>query len=181
MDRGGRDHGGVTGEGKAILVRDNGDLVLGGSVLVAGATSNPGSEVALGGLASFNASAPPGMSPWSTLGTGISGSVSTLALDRDGNLIAGGTFSIAGGVISPSLARYRFATPACGPAVLDDGSVTGTRDAAVTIDDLLFLVDRYAIGDAAADLDGGSGDGTSDGAVTIDDLLYFVARFAQGC
>lgn len=172
---------GVTGEGRAILVRDNGDLMLGGSTLVAGVLGPPGGEVTLGGLASFNASAPPGQSPWSTPGTGISGSVSTLALDRDGSLIAGGRFSIAGGVISPSLARYRFATPACCPADLDDGSGTGTRDAAVTIDDLLFFVDRYAIGDLAADLDDGSGDGTPDGAVTIDDLLSFVTRFAQGC
>ncbi|MGD9789662.1 MAG: GC-type dockerin domain-anchored protein [Phycisphaerales bacterium] len=113
-----------------------------------------------------------------SIGTRTSG---PSALDREGNLIAGGTFSVAGGVISPSLARYRFATPACCPADLDDGSGTGTRDAAVTIDYLLFFVDRYAIGDDAADLDDGSGDGTSDGAVTIDDLLFFVTRFAQGC
>ncbi|QQS08194.1 MAG: hypothetical protein IPK69_09320 [Phycisphaerales bacterium] len=173
--------GGVTGTGQAILARDNGDLILGGSTLVAGGPTTPGGAVALGGLASFNASAPSGMSPWSTLGTGISYGVFTLTLDREGNLIAGGTFSIAGGVISPSMARYRFATPACCPADLDDGSATGTRDAAVTIDDLLFFIDRYATGDDAADLDDGSGDGTSDGAVTIDDLLFFVTRFAQGC
>ncbi len=57
----------------------------------------------------------------------------------------------------------------------------GHPDGGVTIDDLLFFVDRYATGDLAADVDDGSGDGTPDVAVTIDDLLSFVTRFAQGC
>ncbi len=70
---------------------------------------------------------------------------------------------------------------ACCPADLDNGTATGTRDGAVTIDDLLYFLGRYEAGDAGADLDDGSGTGTRDGAVTIDDLLYFLGHYEGGC
>ncbi len=73
--------------------------------------------------------------------------------------------------------------PPC-PADLDnDGLLTngGTRDRAVTIDDLLFLLTAFESGNLAADLDNGSGTGTRDNAVTIDDLLYFLSHFEAGC
>ncbi len=66
-------------------------------------------------------------------------------------------------------------------ADLDDGSGTGTRDGGVTIDDLVYFIDRFAAGSAEADLDDGTGTGTRDGGVTIDDLVYFVEHFAAGC
>ncbi|QQS08050.1 MAG: immunoglobulin domain-containing protein [Phycisphaerales bacterium] len=56
-----------------------------------------------------------------------------------------------------------------------------TVDDAVTIDDLLFYLDRFNAGNTVADLDDGSGDGVPDGAVTIDDLLYYLAHFSAGC
>lgn len=67
----------------------------------------------------------------------------------------------------------------------DNGDVYdgARRDDAVTVDDLLFFLAAFAVGDVAADLDNG-GDtavGVRDGAVTIDDLLYFLARFEAGC
>ncbi|QQS07937.1 MAG: matrixin family metalloprotease [Phycisphaerales bacterium] len=63
----------------------------------------------------------------------------------------------------------------------DDGSGTGTPDGAVTIDDLLYFVAVFNLGDIAADVDDGSSTATPDGAVTIDDLLYFIVRFNAGC
>ncbi len=70
------------------------------------------------------------------------------------------------------------------PADLDnDGLLSngGTRDQAVTIDDLLFFLTAFESGNTAADLDNGSNTGTRDDAVTIDDLLYFLLRFEAGC
>ncbi|MGD9790359.1 MAG: GC-type dockerin domain-anchored protein [Phycisphaerales bacterium] len=76
--------------------------------------------------------------------------------------------------------RVGGSSPSC-PADLDDGSGTGTPDAGVTIDDLLYFLDRFGVGDLAADLDDGSGTGSPDAGVTIDDLLYFLDRFNLGC
>ncbi|QQS09935.1 MAG: hypothetical protein IPK69_04760 [Phycisphaerales bacterium] len=67
------------------------------------------------------------------------------------------------------------------PADQDDGSGTGTRDSAITIDDLLYFLGVFQSGNAAADLDDGSATGTHDGAVTIDDLLFFLDHFNAGC
>ena len=45
-------------------------------------------------------------SSWSPLGSGVSGSVYSLAIDHAGNLYAGGDFSAAGGVIANNIARW---------------------------------------------------------------------------
>lgn len=65
------------------------------------------------------------------------------------------------------------------PADLDDGSLTGVRDDAVNINDLLYFLVKFEQG--TADLDDGSFQAVPDGAVTIDDLLYFLDRFELGC
>ena len=67
------------------------------------------------------------------------------------------------------------------PADLDDGTMSGTPDGAVTIEDLLYFLARYEDGSVAADLDDGSMTGTRDGGVDINDLLFFVARYEAGC
>lgn len=67
------------------------------------------------------------------------------------------------------------------PADTDDGTGTGTPDGGVTVDDLLFFLARFDLGDTLADLDNGSGAGVPDGGVTIDDLVYFLTRFDAGC
>lgn len=67
------------------------------------------------------------------------------------------------------------------PSDIDDGSGTGVPDGGVTIEDLLFYLVIFDLGDIRADLDDGSGLGTPDGGVTIDDLLYFLTRFEGGC
>lgn len=66
-------------------------------------------------------------------------------------------------------------------ADFDDGTGTGTRDGAVTVDDLLYYLQVFADGVARADVDDGSSTGTRDGGVTIDDLLYYLVRFDAGC
>jgi photosystem II stability/assembly factor-like uncharacterized protein len=70
--------------------------------------------------------------------------------------------------------------PTC-PADLDNGSGAGTRDGAITIDDLLFFLNAFEGGATSADLDNGTSTGTPDGAVTIEDLLFFLVRFEAGC
>jgi hypothetical protein len=66
-------------------------------------------------------------------------------------------------------------------ADLDNGSGTGTCDGGVTIEDLLYYTEQYALGTARADVDDGAASGTPDGGVTIDDLLYFLQRYEAGC
>jgi hypothetical protein len=71
--------------------------------------------------------------------------------------------------------------PVACPADFDDGSGTGSPDGGVGIEDLLYYLTLFGIGDVRADLDDGSNTGTTDGGVTIDDLLYFLDRFDAGC
>jgi hypothetical protein len=71
-------------------------------------------------------------------------------------------------------------TPPC-PADLDDGSNTNYPDAGVDINDLLFFLAHFEIGDVAVDLDNGTLTGTQDGGVDISDLLFFLYHFDLGC
>jgi hypothetical protein len=70
--------------------------------------------------------------------------------------------------------------PTC-PADLDDGSGTGSPDNGVDVNDLLFFLTRFEMGDPAADLDDGTGSGTPDNGVDVNDLLFFLAHFEGGC
>ncbi len=76
--------------------------------------------------------------------------------------------------------RHASLTAFC-PSDMDDGTGSGSPDGGVTIDDLLYFLDRYAEGSVAVDLDDGTWSGTPDGGVTIDDLLFFLTRYAEGC
>ena len=67
------------------------------------------------------------------------------------------------------------------PADLDDGSMSGHEDMGVTIEDLIYFLDRFGAGHQDADLDDGTGTGHRDDAVTIDDMVYFLTRYAAGC
>ncbi len=67
------------------------------------------------------------------------------------------------------------------PGDVDDGTLSGGRDGAVTIDDLLAFLAWYAIGDVRTDLDNGSGNGTPDASVDINDLMYFLSGYEGGC
>lgn len=70
------------------------------------------------------------------------------------------------------------------PADLDgdgDFSNGGPPDNAVTIEDLIFFLAGFELGDLSVDLDNGTYTGIHDGVVTIDDLLFFLAHFEAGC
>jgi probable HAF family extracellular repeat protein len=106
---------------------------------------------------------------------------SCAAVSADGRTFAGYTSGADGfGPFNGFVATI----PTPCPADLDnDGSLSngGTRDRAVTIDDLLYLLTAFEVGNLAADLDNGSNTGTRDNAVTIEDLLYFLGHFEEGC
>lgn len=67
------------------------------------------------------------------------------------------------------------------PADVDDGTRSGARDGAVTVDDLLFYLDAFRDGRPGADVDDGNGTGRRDGGVTVEDLVFFLLRFESGC
>ncbi len=79
-----------------------------------------------------------------------------------------------------SCSGHNYAIGAC-PADVDDGTGTGTPDAGITIDDLIYYLGLFEAGNPAADLDDGSNTGTPDGGVTIDDLIFFLTHFEAGC
>jgi hypothetical protein len=119
--------------------------------------------------------------PWSTIdgggGTSTGGNfvLSGTIGQPDAGKSSGGSFSLSGGYWSLGV------DTGC-PADVDDGSATGTRDGAVTIDDLLYYLIIFESGDAAADIDDdGANPPNPDGGVTIDDLLFFLLRFEAGC
>lgn len=126
-------------------------------------------------------------SDWFTLGQGTDRTVVALTVAPDGtggsDLVVGGTFTSAGGL--PAVRIARFGSPCRCQADLDNGqgfgSTASTKDGAVTIDDLLYFLAAFAIGDAGADLDDGSGQGVRDGAITVDDLTFFLVHFQAGC
>lgn len=91
------------------------------------------------------------------------------------------TFS-SGGLYTITLTGACFVGPTFNcVADVDDGTGTGTRDGAVTVDDLLFFLGAFEAGSSRADVDNGTSTGTTDGAVTIEDLLYYLVRFEAGC
>lgn len=66
-------------------------------------------------------------------------------------------------------------------ADVDDGSGMGVPDGGVTVEDLLYYLGIFDMGDLGADVDDGTFTGLPDGGVTIDDLLFFLFRFDAGC
>jgi len=74
---------------------------LGPRVVVGGRFTAAG-NVAVNNIASYDAAT----GTWSPLGTGINGSVGSLAVLPNGDLVAGGTFTTAGGVAASNIARW---------------------------------------------------------------------------
>ncbi|MBY0311034.1 MAG: hypothetical protein K2W85_03095 [Phycisphaerales bacterium] len=82
----------------AIAVLPGGDLIVGGDFLAAGGVPS-------GPIARYNLST----GSWSALGSGLGGptpEVFAFALLPDGDVIVGGEFTTAGGVIANNIARY---------------------------------------------------------------------------
>jgi hypothetical protein len=104
---------------------------------------------------------------WPVAGAAFNGQIDEVAI------YCGGTND---GLIAE---HYNIGRPC--PADLDNGSGSGTTDASVDINDLLFFLTAFESGSAAVDLDNGSGLGRPDGGVDINDLLYFLLHFETGC
>ncbi|MBX3410590.1 MAG: immunoglobulin domain-containing protein [Phycisphaeraceae bacterium] len=99
---------GTNGVVNALAVIPNGDVIVGGLFRTAGETT-----------ASDIARYSPGTGTWSALGSGITSGgplyydeVIALAVLPDGDVIAGGAFTTAGGFPSAYFARYTFGEPA---------------------------------------------------------------------
>jgi trimeric autotransporter adhesin len=153
--------------GYTVLERPDGTIVAGGNfTTMTGTSANY--------IASWNGTS------WSRLEDGMSSHVRALLQHSSGDLWACGLFGFANHIPAAGWARWRCMDVACATD-LDDGTGSGTSDGAVTIDDLLYFLVKFEVGDASVDLDNGSGTGTPDGAITIDDLLYFLVRFEAGC
>jgi len=70
-------------------------------------------------------------------------------------------------------------TPTC-PADLDNGSGSGTADGGVDINDLLYFLTQFELGNADLDNDGVDPQ-QPDGGTDINDLLFFLFHFEAGC
>ncbi|MBJ6108150.1 T9SS type A sorting domain-containing protein [Hymenobacter sp. BT523] len=115
---------GVNNAVNALALAPNGDLYVGGTFTQAG-------NVAAAFIAKWNGTA------WSTLGaafaTGFDGSVSALALASNGDLYAGGSFSLANGTIANHVARWNgtaWSSLGVGPANGIDATVNALAVAA---------------------------------------------------
>ena len=153
----------------AVLERPDGTIIAGGNfTTMTGANANY--------IARWTGAA------WEPLQDGMNTHVRTLLNHSSGELWAGGLFNFANRIPAVGWARWKDCN-AVNPCVadFDDGNNTGTPDGAVTIDDLLYFVQVFAVGDIEGDIDDGNGTAVPDGAVTIDDLLYYIVRFADGC
>jgi len=87
---------GATDHVYALLVLPNGDVIAGGSFVVAGG-------VPANGIARWNGLA------WAPLGSGVAGSLATvksLTMLPNGDVVAGGQFTVAGGVPASNIARW---------------------------------------------------------------------------
>jgi hypothetical protein len=90
-----------------------------------------------------------------------------------------------GSVVEAAIDDLLVERSTCNPCLadLDDGSNSGTPDGGVDINDLLFFLTKFELGDLAADLDndGDPAQSLPDGGVDINDLLYFLTKFEGGC
>jgi hypothetical protein len=106
---------------------------------------------------------------WST---NPNGEGSTIGFNDEGWL----AYAVLDGVSDAAILRVHFC-----PADLDDGSGSAQPDGGVDINDLLYFLTQYELGQCGADLDGGAGNGLPDGGVDINDLLFFLAHYEGGC
>lgn len=67
------------------------------------------------------------------------------------------------------------------PGDLDDGTMSGTSDGGVDINDLLYFLTNFESGSVEADISWQYGGAIRDNAVDINDLLFFLQAFEAGC
>ncbi len=163
--------GGLNNTVNDIAVYNDGS----GEALWAVGTFTQAGSVPVAGFAKWDGTA------WCAAGTGMPSSQSGQALysttaGGGRRLYIGGTFDSVSGASGNNMAVITGCV-----ADIDNGSGQGIPDGGVDINDLLYFIVLFDLGDAAADVDDGSGSGTPDGGVTIVDLLYFLVRFDAGC
>jgi hypothetical protein len=137
-------------------------LVVGGWFTVAG-------NAAAGRIAMYD----PATGEWSALGSGIMGDmVNALAVLPNGDLVAGGDFTAAGGILAPYIARWGCVCPGRGPGACSraDWDENGVIDCY----DLLAFLNDYNRDNLCADLD-------ASGAVDFNDFLAFMNLYSAGC
>ncbi|MBI5863382.1 MAG: hypothetical protein HZB38_02495 [Planctomycetes bacterium] len=109
-------------------------------------------------------------SSWRSLGSGIESvgyeTVSALHV-HGGELFVGGAFTIAGGGVSPFMARW---------APTTQGDMDGDRD--VDLFDLTILLSGFGIQDGAS---AAQGDVDRDGDVDLQDLAELLGTFGLDC
>jgi hypothetical protein len=103
-------------------------------------------------------------------------------INDNGWIVGHGVFAA-----QPNLSRAVVLRPRpvlCAADLDNDGGFPGhAPDGAVDVNDLLYFLAAFEVGDSSADLDndGDPAVGMPDGGVDINDLLFFLARFEGGC
>ena len=167
---------GVSGLVSSLSVFDDGSGS--GPALYAGGQFTSAGDVEANHIARWHGS------QWSALGSGLSGSVSTLSVFAltvfdDGSeggptLYAGGRFSEAGGVASRSIAKWQGCpdiTPAPCPGDIN-------ADGVVNLDDFIILAGNFGSGPGMTPP---QGDLNGDGFVDLDDFIILAGNFGTDC
>jgi hypothetical protein len=115
---------------------------------------------------------------WHALGGGVAYSTTSdpasvyVIDDQPGGLLIGGTFTLAGGEESPSVAVWGAGAPAC-YANCDCSTAAPVLNAA----DFVCFMARFVAGDPYANCDGS----TAPPVLNVSDFVCFQQRFAEGC
>ena len=102
---------------------------------------------------------------WSPLGSGMDAGPWDFA-EWNGDLVMGGNFSTAGGIVSPNFARYGCPDPPCFPDCNGDGLLT--------LSDFGCFQTRFAVGNMLADCN-------RDSLLQLSDFGCFITKYALGC
>jgi hypothetical protein len=171
----------------AIASTATGDLIYSGIF-----TTTTGGSVPASRIARYTPGAGSGTGgSWSTLGAGLSGITQSLLILPNGDIVAGGAFTSAGGAPANNIARYRpstnswssFGTGITGGSVqslarLDSGVIIAAGQFRQAGSAFVTGLAKWTPGcSSIADIAGLGGSATCDGQITVDDLIRFLGGF----
>lgn len=136
-----------------MVVQSGGQIVVGGTVRLAGVTP-------VKYLARWDGD------EWTGLRSYLDGPTSALAVLADGDMVAGGSFQFAATHMSPNFARLSFGRPC--PADFD------CNGGQPTVSDLFQFFALYFVSHPQADIN-------DDGSVNVNDIYAFLTSFFAGC